>query len=39
MDHEYTQNLVGRENVLHEFILNVIGGEDNKTYENCTTHQ
>ena len=38
MDHEYTQNLVGRENVLHEFILNVIGGEDNKTYENCATH-
>ena len=31
MDHEHTKNLVGRENVLKEFILNVIGGEDDKT--------
>ena len=29
MDHEHTKKLVGRENVLKEFILNVIGGEDN----------
>ena len=31
MDHEHTKNLVGRKNVLEEFVLNVIGGENNKT--------
>jgi glycosyltransferase involved in cell wall biosynthesis len=38
MDHEHTKKLVGRENVLKEFILNVIGGEDNKTDEDGATH-
>ena len=38
MDHEHTKQLVGRENVLKEFILNVIGGEDNKTDEDGATH-
>lgn len=31
MDHEHTKQLVGRKNVLEEFVLNVIGGENNKT--------
>ena len=31
MDHEYTKNLVGGDNILEEFILNVIGGENDKT--------
>jgi glycosyltransferase involved in cell wall biosynthesis len=31
MNHEHTKKLVGRENVLEEFILNVIGGENDKT--------
>jgi len=39
MDHEHTKNLVGRENVLKEFILNVIGGENNETSEDSSTHQ
>ena len=38
MDHEHTKKLVGRENVLKEFILNVIGGEDNEANENGSTH-
>ena len=38
MDHEHTKKLVGRENVLKEFILNVIGGENDKTDEDGTTH-
>ena len=38
MDHEHTKNLVGRKNVLEEFILNVIGTEDDKTDEDSTTH-
>ena len=38
MDHEHTKKLVGRENVLEEFILNVIGGKNDKTDENGTTH-
>lgn len=38
MDHEHTKKLVGRENVLKEFILNVIGGEDDKTDEDGATH-
>ena len=28
MDHEHTKNLVGKENVLEEFILNVVGKKD-----------
>jgi len=38
MDHEHTKKLVGREAVLQEFILNVIGGENNETDENGSTH-
>ena len=38
MDHEHTKKLVGRENVLKEFILNVIGGENDKANEDGTTH-
>jgi glycosyltransferase involved in cell wall biosynthesis len=38
MDHEYTKQLVGKENILQQFILNVIGGENNETNENGTTH-
>jgi glycosyltransferase involved in cell wall biosynthesis len=38
MDHAHTRNLVGRKNVLEEFVINVIGGENNKTNENSTVH-
>ena len=38
MDHEHTKNLVGRKNVLEEFILNVIGTKNDKTNEDRTTH-
>ena len=38
MDHEHTKKLVGRENVLKEFILNVIGSENDETDENGATH-
>src|SRR5210317_587251 len=38
MDHEHTKKLVGRENVLEEFILNVIGGKNDKTDEDGATH-
>ena len=38
MDHEHTKNLVGRKNVLEEFILNVIGSKNDKTNEDSTTH-
>lgn len=38
MNHEYTRKLVGKENVLHEFILNVVGTKNNETNENSTTH-
>jgi len=38
MDHEHTKKLVGREDVLKEFILNVIGGENDKADEDSTTH-
>ena len=38
MNHEHTKKLMGRDNVLKEFILNVIGGENDKTDENGTTH-
>jgi glycosyltransferase involved in cell wall biosynthesis len=38
MDHEHTKNLVGRENVLKEFILNVVGSENDKADEDSTTH-
>jgi glycosyltransferase involved in cell wall biosynthesis len=39
MDHLHTKNLVGRENVLEEFILNIVGSENDKTDENGTAHQ
>jgi glycosyltransferase involved in cell wall biosynthesis len=38
MDHEHTKKLVGRENVLKEFVLNVIGGENDKTDQDGSTH-
>ena len=38
MDHTHTKQLVGRKTVLEEFILNVIGGEHDKTNENSSTH-
>ena len=38
MDHEHTKNLVGKKNVLEEFILNVIGTKNDKTNEDSTTH-
>jgi glycosyltransferase involved in cell wall biosynthesis len=38
MNHEHTKKLVGRENVLKEFILNVIGSENDKADEDSTTH-
>jgi glycosyltransferase involved in cell wall biosynthesis len=38
MDHAHTKHLVGRKNVLEEFILNVIGGENNKTDNDGSTH-
>jgi glycosyltransferase involved in cell wall biosynthesis len=38
MEHEHTKQLVGKKNVLEEFILNVVGGENDKTDEDGTTH-
>jgi hypothetical protein len=38
MDHEHTKQLVGRKNVLEEFILNVVGSKDNETNKNSSTH-
>lgn len=38
MDHAHTKHLVGRKNVLKEFILNVIGGENNETDDDGSTH-
>ena len=38
MDHAHTKHLVGRKNVLEEFILNVIGGQNNKTDDDGSTH-
>jgi len=39
MNHDHTKKLVGNENILKEFVLNVIGSEDNNTNEDSTTHQ
>jgi glycosyltransferase involved in cell wall biosynthesis len=39
MNHDYTRNLVGKQNVLQEFILNIIGTENNETDNNGSTHQ
>jgi len=38
MDHTHTRELVGRENVLREFVINVTGDENNKTNEDSTVH-
>jgi|TARA_R110000823_G_C15894033_1_gene496267 glycosyltransferase involved in cell wall biosynthesis len=38
MNHEHTKKLVGKENILQEFLLNVIGTEYNDTNEDGTTH-
>jgi glycosyltransferase involved in cell wall biosynthesis len=38
MDHEHTKQLVGKKNVLEEFILNVIGGKNDNTDDDSTTH-
>jgi glycosyltransferase involved in cell wall biosynthesis len=38
MNHEHTKKLVGKENILQEFLLNVVGTEDNETNENGATH-
>lgn len=39
MEHAHTKQLVGRKNVLKEFVLNVIGGENDKTDKDGATHQ
>ena len=31
MNHEHTKKLVGKDNILQEFLLNVVGTEDNET--------
>ena len=38
MDHEHTKQLVGKGNILHEFIFNIIGTKDDETNENSATH-
>jgi len=38
MDHTYTRELVGRKNVLNEFVMNVIGSHGDETNENRATH-
>ena len=38
MNHEHTKKLVGKENILEEFLLNVIGGENDNTNKDSTTH-
>jgi len=38
MNHEHTKKLVGKENILEEFLLNIVGRENNETNENGTTH-
>ena len=38
MDHTHTKNLVGKENILQEFLLNIIGTEDNEANDNSTIH-
>ena len=34
MDHHFTKNLVSRENILKEFLINMIGSEDNQSGQN-----
>ena len=38
MNHDYTKKLVGKENILDEFLLNVVGGENDNTNKDGTTH-
>ena len=38
MDHTHTRELVGRKNVLNEFVMNVIGYHGDETNENRATH-
>jgi len=38
MNHEHTKKLVGKENILQEFILNVIGTENDKTDKDGSVH-
>lgn len=36
MDHTHTKQMVGKESVLHEFVVNVIGKENDEASQNCT---
>ena len=38
MDHTYTKKIVGKENILQEFLLNVNCSEDDNANENGATH-
>ena len=38
MDHTHTKKLVGRENVLEEFLVNIISPQSDKTDDNGATH-
>ena len=38
MNHDYTKKLVGKENILDEFLLNVVGGENDNTNKDSTAH-
>lgn len=38
MNHDHTKNLVGGKNVLQEFILNIVGTENNDTDDHRATH-
>ena len=38
MDHTYTKKLVSKENILQEFILNIIGAENNESDDNGSIH-
>ena len=31
MNHDYTKKMVGNDNILEEFFINVIGGKNNET--------
>jgi hypothetical protein len=39
MYHAHTKQLVSGENVLQEFILNIIGSKDDETDKNGSTHE
>jgi glycosyltransferase involved in cell wall biosynthesis len=38
MNHEHTKKLVGKENILQEFFLNIVGTKNNETNEDGATH-